>query len=210
MSFSGRDAVGVTGLPCSGKSFAAELLASGEIDGERRLLLKADDIGHELLLRDDVLRKVRARFGADVTDAGDPAAVRRRIAERVFGKAADLEWLEQLIHPLVTEEMFSRIQKTRNGTKIVIESALLFKAGLDAYCGRILVIEANQAVRTERAAERGWTENKLRGIDALQIPFLDTAIRTQQHNIVRVDNSASVEELRAGLSAALTCGNAHF
>ncbi len=110
----GGGAVGVTGLPCSGKSLAAELLAGGEIDGQPRLLLKADDLGHALLLRPDVLARLRGRFGAAAADAADPAAMRRAIAAKVFADAAELEWLESVIHPLVTAETIRRAARANN------------------------------------------------------------------------------------------------
>lgn len=187
--------IGITGLPCSGKSFAAGMLASGAVDGEERALLKADDIGHEVLLRADVLAALRSRFGDSVAGA-DPVAARRSIAERVFADPAELAWLEGLVHPLIAQEVARRAGAA--GGRAVVEAALLFAAGMDRGCGRVFVIEADFPVRLARAKMRGWNENELRRREERLLPLF------AGRDLARVDNSGSAGELRDKLCAALT------
>lgn len=193
--------VGVTGLPCSGKSLAAGMIASGAVDGRRRALLKADDIGHALLLREDVRAALRARFGGAAADAADPAGMRRAIADRVFADPAELGWLESLIHPLVTEEALAA--SAAAGGDAVVEAALLFAAGLDAHCEIILLVEADFATRLARAALRGWDKNELRRREQRQIPLFAAAEERAGNILARVDNSGSGGDLRENLRRAL-------
>lgn len=198
------DAIGVTGLPCAGKSFAAACIAGGDFDGKKRTLLKADDIGHALLTRLDVLFALREHFGAAVVDAFDPAATRRVIAEKVFAEPAELEWLEGLIHPLVTEEVLRLAAEADGGA--VIESALLFAPGaaeMKKQCGAVIVVEADAAARLKRAAMRGWDENELRRRESRLLPLFAAGELQHETNLVRVDNSGSLGAFRAALCAAL-------
>ena len=191
--------LGVTGLPCSGKSRVAELIASGKIDGRKSLLLKADDIGHQVLLRPDVAEKLRGRFGDEAGDTGSPAAMRQAIAARVFANPGDLEWLEQLIHPLVAEET-ARQSAAEAGSRVVAEAALMFAAGMEKRCDTILVVEADFNVRLARAAARGWDRNELERREKRQLPLFAAAWNgLDKDKLVRVDNNGSIEELRANL-----------
>ncbi len=206
--------VGVTGLPCAGKSLAAALVASGKIDGTPGLLLKADDIGHEALLREDVQEALRRRFGEPFGDAAfvaaDPAAMRRALAGRVFSCPADLEWLEGLLHPLITGEV-ARRSRSAGGGRVVVEAALLFAAGMERECDRVLIVEADFPVRLARAALRGWDENELRRREERQIPLLDAAWRgTERHCLTRIDNSGSAGELKDALRAVFPPAMPHF
>lgn len=204
------DVIGVTGLPCAGKSFTALHIASGVIDGVKRLLIKADDIGHEILLRADVQEKLHERFGEPFGDiefaVSQQINMRKALAERVFVNAADLAWLEQLIHPLVTKETIRLCGSARSASngRVIIEAALLFAAGMDRICGRILVIEADFNVRLARAASRGWDENELRRREERLIPLFDAAFAgSEKHRLARIDNSGPVGELRDALRAVL-------
>src|SRR5437762_2310756 len=54
----------------------------------------SDDVVHRLYAQDeDVREAIRARWGDDAVDD------RARIGEIVFSDRAELEWLEQLLHP---------------------------------------------------------------------------------------------------------------
>ena len=99
-----KPVIGVTGLPCSGKSYAARLLASGEATGEAGELIQADNLGHAVLARPDVATTLRAHFGEDLGSEADAAAFRRRIAAKVFCDPGELAWLEGVVHPLVAVE----------------------------------------------------------------------------------------------------------
>ena len=167
--------IGVTGLPCAGKSLAAELLADGAVNGVRGVLLKADDIGHAVLVRPDVVERLRKRFGAEAFRDDDPAAIRRAIAERVFASPGELAWLETLVHPLVVAEV-DRITGEAAGLRpVVVEAALLFAANMDRNCDRVLVVEADFEVRLARAARRGWDRAELERRERRQLPLFEAA-----------------------------------
>ena len=197
--------IGVTGLPCTGKSYAAGLLAAGRVEGvPAGVLLKADDIGHDILTREDVRRVLRDRFGDGVVSSSDPAAIRRAIAARVFSEPAELAWLEALVHPLVTAEAEREIAAAAGARPVVIEAALLFAADLDLRCDRVLIVEATFAARLRRAEKRGWDREELEKRERRQIPLFDAAQnRPSRDRFVHVRNDDDDTLLASRIATAL-------
>ena len=196
--------IGVTGLPCSGKSFAAALIASGRIDGRMGELLKADDVGHGILLRPEVVPLLRGRFGAGAITPDRPEAMRRAIAARVFADADDLAWLEGLVHPLVTAELDAAVERLRGVRPVIVEAALLFAAGMEKRCDRILVIEASFETRLRRAASRGWDACELERRQERQIPLFEAAWNGPcRDRLVRVANEGGEAALCKALERAV-------
>lgn len=197
--------VGVTGLPCSGKSLAAGLIARGEVPGfPAGRLFMADDDGHRVLERPEVVATLRRRFGDAAFRSDEPKDVRRAIAERVFTDPAELAWLEGVVHPLVVADSEAAIARERGVRPVVIEAALLFAADMDARCDRILLIEADFAVRLGRAARRGWSREELQRREMRQIPLFTAAReRDSGARIVPVRNNGDIDELKQALSEAL-------
>ncbi|MDR1611942.1 MAG: dephospho-CoA kinase [Planctomycetota bacterium] len=160
MNLARRPVVGVTGLPCSGKSFVARLLASGEVTGEPGLAVKADAVGHQVLNESEVAAKLAERFGAGILDAeGKPE--RRKIAAAVFSNPDALRWLEGLLHPRIDRVIAGMIAAAGGSRPLIVEAALLFAAGMEKRCDIVLVVEADREARLRRAADRGWSEEEL-------------------------------------------------
>lgn len=197
--------IGVTGLPCSGKSYAAGLLAAGEVAGvPPGELLKADDIGHEVLVRGDVAAELRKRFGDGLFAASDPATVRRAIAARVFGDAGALAWLEGVVHPRVVAEVDAAVERNRGKRTVVMEAALLFTAGMDLRCDAVLLVEAEFDTRLRRAAARGWGRDELERRERRQIPLFEAAKSgPDRDRLTTVRNDANDGALAVRIAAAL-------
>lgn len=200
--------LGVTGLPCSGKSHAAELLASGRVPGlAPGELLKADDMGHEVLTRPDVVGLLRERFGADAFSSDDPAETRKAIAARVFGDSQALAWLEGVVHPRVVADVDAAVERNRSRRPVVMEAALLFTAGMDRRCDCVLLVEASFETRLRRAAARGWDRAELERRERRQLPLFE-AVKNgpEREKIVVVDNSVDAdltESLRRALAGRI-------
>lgn len=197
--------VGVTGLPCSGKSFAAELMAGGKVPGfPAATLFKADDDGHEVLTRPEVVGKLRERFGAEAIQSDGAAAVRRAIAEQVFSNPDELRWLEGLVHPLVVGDAERIIARDICDKPVVVEAALLFAAGMEERCDVVLMVEADISVRWARAAKRGWSREELRRRESRQAPLLIAAREKDAAGKIRVvENNGGIQELTNALGRAL-------
>jgi dephospho-CoA kinase len=186
--------VGLTGGLGAGKSTALQAL--------QRLgaaTLSTDAVVHELYASPELRDLVVARWGADV--APDGVVDRAAIAARAFASPAERAWLEGEIWPRVgarvaawREEIAAREPAP---AAAVVETPLLFEAGMEAIYDATVAVVADEAVRAQRAAERGHV-----GVDeraARQLPQEEKARRATY----TVSNSGTIEQLERELSGVL-------
>jgi dephospho-CoA kinase len=112
---------------------------------------------HELYAGADVRDAVVARWGPDVAPGG--VVDRAAVARHAFAAPEERAWLEGLLWPLVGAGVAAwragESARTPPPRALVVETPLLFEAGLERLYDATLVIVADEAVRTERAAARG-------------------------------------------------------
>lgn len=112
---------------------------------------------HELYADPNVRAAVVARWGPDVAPGGtiDRAAV----ARHAFAAPAERAWLEGLLWPLVGARVAAwravEAARTPPPPALVVETPLLFEAGLADLYDATLVVVADEAIRAQRAAARG-------------------------------------------------------
>jgi dephospho-CoA kinase len=144
--------VGLTGGLGAGKSEA--LRAFGELGAAT---LSTDAVVHELYASPEVRDAVVARWGADVAPGG--VVDRAAVARHAFASPDERAWLEGLLWPLVGERVaaWRAAEEAREPPPpaLVVETPLLFEAGLDGLYDATLVIVADESVRAARAAARG-------------------------------------------------------
>jgi dephospho-CoA kinase len=142
-------AVAITGGIGAGKSTA---LASFRRHGAATV--SSDEIVHHLLRSDpDVKHAVVERLGEDVLGE-DGVPDRERIALRVFRDREALDWLEQLLHPLVSREYLDwreQLGKLPNPPRVcVTEVPLLYEVGAEERFDKVVVITAPAKLREQR------------------------------------------------------------
>jgi dephospho-CoA kinase len=186
--------VGLTGGLGAGKSTALEAL--------RRLgavTLSTDRVVHELYESDEVRDAVRERWGDEV--APDGAVQRAVIARRVFADPAEREWLEQLLWPRVAQRVaaFRDEALTRDPAPAaaVVETPLLFEAGMDGIYDATIAVVADEQVRAARAAARGHES-----VDERAARQLSQDEKAQRATFA-VRNDGSVADLESHLAAVL-------
>ena len=182
--------MGLTGGIGAGKSAALAALA--------RLgaaTLSTDTVVHELYADPEVRDAVVARWGGDVAPGGivDRAAV----ARQAFASPGERAWLEGLLWPRVGARVAAwRESAGASGPRaLVVETPLLFEAGMDAAYDATIAVIADEAVRAERAAARGHAAVDER--TARQLTQAEKAARAD--HVVRNDRdlAALEEELAA-------------
>lgn len=179
--------VGLAGGIGAGKSTVARIM--GELGG---WVIDADALAREALNRPEVRDRLVGWWGRGILDA-EGRADRRRIAARVFEDPAERRRLEDLIHPIVSAERDREIERAQADAEarfIVLDVPLLFEVGLEKRCDRIVFVDADEAVRLERVAERGWDAEELRRREKNQRP-LDSK-RRAAHNVI-VNNGSEAE-----------------
>lgn len=147
-------AVAITGGIGAGKS---EALAAFARHGAATV--SSDEIVHRLLREDeDVRRRLVERFGDPILD--DVGQLDRgAIAQLVFGDRKQLDWLERLLHPRVTQEYLDwreQLGRLPNPPRVAVtEVPLLYEVGGDERFDKVVVITAPPELRAERSQAAG-------------------------------------------------------
>ena len=152
-------AVAITGGIGAGKSAALEAFAR-----HGAATRSSDEIVHRLLRSDpEVRRELAERFGPEVI--GSDGADRAAVARIVFNDPAQLDWLEELLHPRVVREHAAWRQAVAEGPDppgvTVTEVPLLYETGGDKRFDIVVVITAPPAVRAERRPIADERERRL-------------------------------------------------
>ena len=139
--------VGITGGIGSGKSTVTRML-----EGMGVAVYLSDDRAKELMAHDGALReRISARFGADAYVNGE--LNRHYLSERVFSNGEELAALNAIVHPAVMDD-FDRWAEEQESPYVVIESAILFEAGLEGRVDCVVSVLAPCELRIERAMAR--------------------------------------------------------
>ena len=144
--------VGLTGGLGAGKSTALELAA--ELGAAT---LSTDQVVHELLSTEKVRDLLVERLGPEVAPEGE--IDRGAVATKVFEHPAEREWLEGVLWPRVgrrLSEWRTWVEATDDPPAVaVVETPLLFEAGMEDFYDFTIAVVADESVRAERAATRG-------------------------------------------------------
>ena len=153
--------IGLTGGVGCGKSTVMEIL---QREYGAKLLI-ADDIGHVVMEKGHpAYDAVREQFGEGIL-CEDGSIDRGALAQLVYADERKLNQLNAIIHPCVVEEISENLQECRTEPLIVLETAILFETGCDAFCDEIWGIHTNREIRIKRLMEsRGYTREKAESI----------------------------------------------
>jgi dephospho-CoA kinase len=142
-------AVAITGGIGAGKSEALKAFAR-----HGAATVSSDEIVHHLLRRPDVRDAVVARMGHGV-DSPAGEIDRGALATVVFNDREALDWLEELLHPLVSAEYLQwreQLAELPVAPRVsVTEVPLLYETGSDARFDKVVVITAPSKLRRARS-----------------------------------------------------------
>ena len=142
--------IGITGGIGSGKSTIANELA-------RRgyAVYDCDREAKRIIAEDEEMKQ------AVVALLGEEAFEGRRyntayVARRVFAEPEVLERLNAIVHPAVQKDILYRAALSQTQPVLFVESAILFEAGIDRLCDKIVLVEAPEEVRIARTIARDY------------------------------------------------------
>jgi dephospho-CoA kinase len=155
-------AVAITGGIGAGKSEALKAFAR-----HGAATVSSDEIVHHLLRRDEVKNAIVARMGNGIL-APSGEIDRGALGTVVFNDRDALNWLEELLHPLVSAEYLQwreALAGLPDAPKVcVTEVPLLYESGSDARFDKVVVITAPTKLRRMRS-ELATEERESRLID---------------------------------------------
>ena len=184
-------AVAITGGIGAGKTEALRAFAHNGA-----ATVSSDEIVHHLLRRDEVKDAIVARLGNGVVSPDDEID-RGAIGTVVFNDRDALDWLESLLHPLVSAEYLKwrdDLARLPNPPRVsVTEVPLLYETGGDSRFDKVVVITAPTKLRRMRS------DAATEGREARLIP--------DREKVERADwsfkNAGSLEELDAFVKSVM-------
>lgn len=149
MTSSNTFIIGLTGGIGSGKSAAAARFA--ETHG---IHVVDADIKSRVVVEPGrpALQQIVDRFG-DAVLQPDGSLNRAVLRERVFRDPDERRWLEQLLHPLIREEIIRDLASADSPYALLV-SPLLVESGQYQMTRRILVVDVPEALQIARTTQR--------------------------------------------------------
>lgn len=140
--------VGLTGGIGSGKTAASDIFKSLGVN-----IVDADVVAREVVQPGQVaLVKIAQYFGSDILQ-NDGSLDRAKLRTRIFSSPPDKVWLENLLHPIIRQEIQSQLHNSK-ATYSILVSPLLFETDQFKLVNRTLLIDAPVDIQLERASSR--------------------------------------------------------
>lgn len=157
--------VGITGGIGSGKTAATDRFASHGID-----VVDADLMSREVVKPGKpALSAIAEHFGAEQILLPDGSLNRRALRDIIFADETQKRWLENLLHPLIRQEIIERLHACRP-PYCLLASPLLLETDQHKLCDRVLLIDAPENLQLSRTQQRDQTpEAAVKAIMASQL-----------------------------------------
>ncbi|WP_321348583.1 dephospho-CoA kinase [Halopseudomonas oceani] len=141
--------IGLTGGIGSGKTAAANRFATAhgihvvDADEKSRVVVQPGK---------PALQHIVDRFG-DAILLEDGSLNRAALREQVFAAPAERQWLEQLLHPLIRDEIITDL-KSASSPYALLVSPLLVESGQNALTKRVIVVDVPETMQLSRTVQR--------------------------------------------------------
>ena len=187
----------ITGVIASGKSTALNILRERGYS-----VLCADTIAHDMLNANAL--KVAQVFGSDLLEYNGAKAMinRAKLGKIVFSDANERKKLEEILHPLISEQIFKEIKILERDKKLYFVDIPLFfeSGGLDKYRLKCALIYAPKELILKRLMAR----NDLSKNDALL--RISAQMDIEQKRALSdyiIDNSTDLQSLERNIDEFL-------
>ena len=142
--------IGITGGIGSGKSTIAKQLRQMGYE-----VYDTDSQAKRLIVEDtQVSEQITGLFGLEAYQDGIYQTA--FVAQKVFVDKTLLARLNAIVHPAVRQDIIKRYstELTDINRPVFIECAILYQAGIDQVCDKVIVVTAPEEVRLERTIAR--------------------------------------------------------
>lgn len=154
--------IGLTGGIGSGKSVIANQLRQMGYS-----VYDTDSEAKRLIMEDvHVREQIEHLFGKDVYRNGVYQTA--MVAQQVFANPSLLARLNAIVHPAVHQDIIRWVSKQnspsfkkgKGGSLLFIECAILYQAGIDQFCDKVVAVTAPEQVRLERVIARDHSDKE--------------------------------------------------
>jgi dephospho-CoA kinase len=137
----------LTGNIGSGKTIVSKVFETLGVP-----VFNADEEAKKLYSYPEFLKKVALLFGDDIIKS-DSSLNREALASIVFSDKKKLEQLNSMVHPEVINQ-FVKWMNQQTHSYVIMESAIIFEAGLQDHFDKIILVAAPEKLRVERVMTR--------------------------------------------------------
>ena len=180
--------LGLTGGIASGKSTVSAYLAQNGA-----LIIDADLIARQVVAKKSSgLKQIVAKFGGEILTASGELD-RKKLGKLVFSNKDLLKALTDITGPLIRTEILREIEAAKKAQVklVVLDIPLLFEAGYQTLCDKVMVVTIPSKLQLERVMKRdNLSAAEARKRIANQLP----ASKRNELADVLIDNSKSVAE----------------
>ncbi len=180
--------LGLTGNIGCGKSSLSKIFEEKGI-----AIIDADIISRKILEDRETLNEVYKEFGEDIKN-NNGELNRKKLASIVFNDDNQLKKLNNITHPRIKNNIYSKIQSYKNdkNTLVVVDAALLIEAEYLDIINKLLVVTCKKDVQIERIVKRdSCSEDEAMSRISAQMEQNEKV----KYADYTIDNSGSKEEL---------------
>ena len=182
--------VGITGGIGCGKSSVTDLLKKLNVD-----IVDADIIARKIVEPGKfALKKIVEHFGTEIL-LPNGSLDRAQLRVIIFSEKEKKDWLEELLHPLIKDEIRAQI-KLANSKYVVLSSALLLETRQKDLVDIVVVVDIPETLQIERTTLRDGNSSEL--VKKIIDSQLKRDERLSRADIV-IDNSGSLDKLKLKL-----------
>jgi len=184
--------IGLTGGIGSGKTTVANIFAEFGID-----IIDADLIARDVVAKgSSALCSISEHFGANFIQA-DGQLNRSLLRQRVFSNDDDKLWLNELLHPLIREQIVSQAKAALSPYCIIV-APLLIENNLFPLVNRVLVIDVKESTQIERSTQRD--NNSKEQIQAIINSQVTRQGRQEHADDLLNNDNVSIENLKKSVT----------
>lgn len=140
--------IGLTGGIGSGKTTVSDMFAELEID-----IIDADIAARVVVAPGSkALLAIKAHFGAEIIDHHGQLN-RTKLRSLIFSDQQKMAWLNNLLHPLIRQEILAQIAQAKSSYCLLV-APLLLENKLHKLVDRVLVVNVDEAQQVARTVAR--------------------------------------------------------
>ncbi|ABE56668.1 Dephospho-CoA kinase [Shewanella denitrificans OS217] len=183
--------VGLTGGIGSGKTTVSDMFNQHGIT-----IVDADLVAREVVAPESTgLKAIVSHFGERVLQA-DGQLDRAKLRIEIFDQPEQREWLNNLLHPMIRQLMFSQIEQAQSAYVILV-APLLFENELDKLVNSTLAVDISPQLQVSRTSSRDNVEpEQVQKIIASQI---SRELRLEKANKI-IENTGDFDYLRQAVA----------
>lgn len=181
--------IGITGKTAAGKSTIGRYVKDKISDS---LFVDVDKVAKDIYCKNQDIRIKLVKFFGENTCSADGKVNYATLARKVFSSKKELTRLNDLMFPLIEQEIRKIIESNTDKKYIIIDAAILFDSELYKLCSYIINVKADR----ERRAAFLKSKNKHFPVGDIEMRLEGQHIKTIKKLIdFEITNYSSLEEL---------------